>query len=57
MLVSKHNPKQPLKEEASGGFAPLNRGLPVHEFLAFQIAPSDKHNWLSRKEKLEAAKS
>ena len=57
MLVSKHNPKQPLKEEASGGFAPLNRGLPVHEFLAFQIAPSDKHNWLIRKEKLEAAKS
>ena len=35
----------------------LNRGLPVHEFLAFQIAPSDKHNWLSMKEKLEAAKS
>ena len=26
------------------GFAPQNRGLPVHEFLAFQIAPSDKHS-------------
>ena len=57
MLVSKHNPKQPLKEEASGGFAPLNRGLPVHEFLAFQVELTDKHNRLSRKERLEAAKS
>ena len=26
------------------GFAPQNRGLPVHEFLAFQIAPSDKRS-------------
>ena len=51
MLVSKHNPKQPLKEEASGGFALPNRGLPVHEFLAFQIELTDKHNRLSRKEK------
>ena len=57
MLVSKHNPKQPLKEEASGGFAPPNRGLPVHEFLAFQVELADKHNRLSRKERLEAAKS
>ena len=38
-------------------FVPSDWKLPVHEFLAFLVAPSDKQNWLSRKEKQEAAKS